>query len=147
MAEVEAEEGAESVDLPPERYAEMGAREQFVLTVTERGFGKRSSSYQYRISGRGGKGIVAMAVNDRNGRLVASFPVEDSDQIMLVTDAGRLIRCPIDDVRITGRKVQGVRIFRTDDDEKVVSVERIPEDANGAAENENGDEGENGDGE
>ncbi len=88
----------------------------------------------YRISGRGGKGITAMIVNDRNGRLVASFPVEESDQIMLVTDGGKLIRCPVDDVRIAGRSVQGVRIFKTDDDEKVVSVERIPEDGNGEAE-------------
>ena len=131
IADVDAEEGAEAVELTPERYAELGGREQFVLTVSERGFGKRSSSYEYRISGRGGKGITAMIVNDRNGRLVASFPVEDSDQIMLVTDGGKLIRCPVDDVRIAGRNVQGVRIFKTDDDEKVVSVERIPEDANG----------------
>jgi len=137
-AEVEAEEGEEAVDLSPERYAELGAREQFVLTVSERGFGKRSSSYEYRISGRGGKGITAMIVNERNGRLVASFPVEDSDQIMLVTDGGKLIRCPIDDVRIAGRNVQGVRIFRTDEDEKVVSVERIPEDGNGEAAAANG---------
>ena len=136
--EVEAEEGAEAVDLSPERYAELGAREQFVLTVSERGFGKRSSSYEYRISGRGGKGITAMIVNERNGRLVASFPVEDSDQIMLVTDGGKLIRCPVDDVRIAGRKVQGVRIFKTEDGEKVVSVERIPEDANGEPAGENG---------
>ena len=106
----------------------LAAHEQFVLTVSERGFGKRSSSYEYRISGRGGKGIVAMIVNERNGRLVASFPVEDSDQIMLVTDGGKLIRCPVDDVRIAGRNTQGVRIFKTEDDEKVVSVERIPED-------------------
>ena len=104
-----------------------------MLTVSERGFGKRSSSYEYRISGRGGKGITAMIVNERNGRLVASFPVEDSDQIMLVTDAGKLIRCPVDDVRIAGRNTQGVRIFKTEDDEKVVSVERIPEDGNGEA--------------
>ncbi len=131
--EVEAEEGAETIDLSPERYAELGGREQYVLTVSERGFGKRSSSYMYRISGRGGKGITAMIVNDRNGRLVASFPVEESDQIMLVTDGGKLIRCPVDDVRIAGRSVQGVRIFKTDDDEKVVSVERIPEDGNGEA--------------
>jgi DNA gyrase subunit A len=137
--EVEAEEGAETVDLSPERYAELGGREQYVLTVSERGFGKRSSSYMYRISGRGGKGITAMIVNDRNGRLVASFPVEDSDQIMLVTDGGKLIRCPVDDVRIAGRSVQGVRIFKTDDGEKVVSVERIPEDGNGEAIAENGD--------
>jgi DNA gyrase subunit A len=125
--EVVAEEGAEAVDLSPERYAELGGREQFILTLSERGFGKRSSSYDYRISGRGGKGIVAMMVNERNGRLVASFPVEDSDQIMLVTDGGKLIRVPVDDVRIAGRNTQGVRIFRTDDNEKVVSVERIPE--------------------
>jgi DNA gyrase subunit A len=139
--EAEAEEGAEAVDLSPERYAELGAREQFVLTVSERGFGKRSSSYDYRISGRGGKGITAMVVNERNGRLVASFPVEETDQIMLVTDGGKLIRCPVDDVRIAGRSVQGVRIFKTDDDEKVVSVERVPEDGNGetGAENGNGE--------
>ncbi len=88
-AEVEAEaEGAEAdVNLSPARYAELAAREQFVLTVSERGFGKRSSSYGYRTSGRGGKGITAMIVNERNGRLVASFPVEETDQIMLVTDA------------------------------------------------------------
>jgi DNA gyrase subunit A len=127
----EAEEGAEAVELTPERYAELGAREQFILTVSERGFGKRSSSYAYRISGRGGKGITAMVVNERNGRLVASFPVEETDQIMLVTDGGKLIRCPVDDVRIAARSVQGVRIFKTDDDERVVSVERIPEDGNG----------------
>jgi DNA gyrase subunit A len=133
-AEVEAEEGAEAVELTPERYAELGAREQFVLTVSERGFGKRSSSYAYRISGRGGKGITAMIVNERNGRLVASFPVEETDQIMLVTDRGKLIRCPVDDVRIAGRSVQGVRIFKTEDDEKVVSVERIPEESNGNGE-------------
>jgi DNA gyrase subunit A len=141
--ETEVEEDAETVDLSPDRYAELGAREQFVLTVSERGFGKRTSSYEYRISGRGGKGIVAMIVNDRNGRLNASFPIEETDQIMLVTDGGKLIRCPIDDVRIAGRNTQGVRIFKTEEDEKVVSVERIPEDANGngaAAEDGNGEE-------
>ena len=133
-------EGA--VELTPERYAELSAHEQFVLTVSERGFGKRSSSYEYRISGRGGKGITAMIVNERNGRLIASFPIEDSDQIMLVTDAGKLIRCPVDDVRIAGRNTQGVRIFKTDEAEKVVSVERIPEDGNGEVDNGNGDGGE-----
>ncbi|MDX2202011.1 MAG: DNA gyrase subunit A [Hyphomicrobiaceae bacterium] len=140
--EPEIEEGAESVDLSPERYAELGGKEQFVLTVSERGFGKRSSSYEYRISGRGGKGITAMIVNDRNGPLIASFPVEDSDQIMLVTDGGKLIRCPIDDVRIAGRNTQGVRIFRTDEGEKVVSVERIPEDSAEAGDNGAAPEGE-----
>jgi DNA gyrase subunit A len=124
--DAEAIEGA--MELTPERYAELGAREQFVLTVSERGFGKRTSSFEYRTSGRGGKGFVAMVVNDRNGKLVASFPIEESDQIMLVTDAGKLIRCPVDDVRIAGRNTQGVRIFKTDEAEKVVSVERIPDD-------------------
>ena len=80
------------------------------------------------MTGRGGKGIVAMVVNDRNGRLIASFPVEQSDQIMLVTDGGQLIRCPVDGIRVAGRGTQGVTIFDTADDEKVVSVERITDD-------------------
>jgi DNA gyrase subunit A len=137
--DMDAETAEAAVELTPERYAELSAHEQFVLTVSERGFGKRSSSYEYRISGRGGKGITAMIVNERNGRLIASFPIEDSDQIMLVTDAGKLIRCPVDDVRIAGRNTQGVRIFKTDEAEKVVSVERIPEDGNGVADNGNGE--------
>ncbi len=125
-ADEEAVEGI--TELTPERYAELGAREQFVLTVSERGYGKRTSSYAIRTSGRGGKGIVAMIVNERNGNLVGSFPVEDNDQIMLVTDGGKLIRCPVHDVRIAARSVQGVRIFKTDEAEKVVSVEHIPDD-------------------
>jgi DNA gyrase subunit A len=116
-----------AADLSAERFQQMAAAEQFVLTVSERGFGKRSSSYEYRTSGRGGKGIVAMVVNDRNGPLVASFPISESDQIMLVTDAGQLIRCPVHDIRIAGRNTQGVRIFKTDADERVVSVEWISE--------------------
>jgi DNA gyrase subunit A len=128
--DLEAEGVAEvsAAELGPERYAELSAQEQFVLTVSERGYGKRTSSYAYRISGRGGKGIAAMVVNDRNGPLVASFPVEEADQILLVTNGGKLIRCPVEGVRIAGRHTQGVRIFKTDEDEKVVSVERIPED-------------------
>ena len=126
----DAEEGSEgAVDLSPEKFAGMQAKEQFVLTVSEKGFGKRSSSYEYRTSGRGGKGIVAMVVNDRNGRLVASFAVAETDQIMLVTDGGQLIRCPVHDIRLAGRNTQGVRIFKTEEAEKVVSVERITEDA------------------
>ncbi|WP_439541816.1 DNA gyrase subunit A [Hyphomicrobium sp.] len=127
--EPDIEEGEDATaELSPERYAELSAKEQTVLTVSERGFGKRTSSYEYRTSGRGGKGIVAMVVNERNGNLRASFPVEGSDQIMLVTDGGQLIRCPINDVRIAGRNTQGVRIFKTDAEERVVSVERIPDD-------------------
>jgi DNA gyrase subunit A len=131
---VEVEADAETTDetsdapMPPERLAFLQAREQFVLTISENGYGKRTSSYEYRTTGRGGKGIVAMAVNERNGKLIVSFPVDDSDQIMLVTDGGQLIRCPVDGIRIAGRPTQGVTVFNTAADEKVVSVERIRDD-------------------
>ncbi len=133
------EESDAAVELTGERIAELAANEEFVLTVSERGFGKRSSSYEYRTSGRGGKGIVAMVVNDRNGPLIASFPILPTDQIMLVTDGGQLIRCPVHDVRIAGRNTQGVRIFKTDSTEKVVSVERISEVGGDESEGEAGD--------
>jgi DNA gyrase subunit A len=118
--------------LSQERYAAMSAAEQFILTISENGYGKRTSSHEYRITGRGGKGIVAMSVSKRNGPLVASFPVEDADQIMLVTNGGQVIRVPVDAgpdnrIRIVGRSSQGVTVFNTGDGEKVVSVERIVE--------------------
>lgn len=128
-ADSDAEESSASVQLSQDRYAVMSAAEQFVLTISENGYGKRSSSYEYRTTGRGGKGIVAMAVNNRNGKLVASFPVDESDQIMLVTDKGQLIRCPVEDIRVAGRSTQGVIVFDTADDEHVVSVEHITEEA------------------
>jgi len=114
-----------NLSLSQERYAEMSAQEQCILTISEKGYGKRTLSYEYRITGRGGKGITAMAVNNRNGLLVASFPVENADQIMLVTDGGQLIRVPVDGIRVVGRNSQGVTIFSTRDKEKVVSVEHI----------------------
>lgn len=133
--DVGAEEGAENGDalaeLPQERYAHLGASEQFVLTISENGYGKRTSAYEYRVSGRGGKGIIGMIVNERNGKLVASFPVEDTDQIMLVTDGGQMIRCPVDGISIVGRSTQGVRIFNTSEGEHVVSVRPISEEGNG----------------
>ncbi|UVO40224.1 DNA gyrase subunit A [Bradyrhizobium arachidis] len=128
-ADAEAEETSGSFQLAQERYAEMSAAEQVVLTVSVNGYGKRTSSYEYRTTGRGGKGIVAMSVNNRNGNLVASFPVEDADQIMLVTDKGQLIRCPVEGIRIAGRSTQGVIVFDTAEDEHVVSVEHITEEA------------------
>jgi len=137
----EAIESGDIADLTPARYGEMGAAEQYVLTVAERGFGKRTSSYEYRTSGRGGKGIIAMAVNERNGRLIASFPVEDTDQIMLVTNGGKLIRCPVEGISITGRSAQGVTIFRTDQDERVVSAELVNDDGNGNGSSNGGDAG------
>jgi DNA gyrase subunit A len=136
----DAEETTDAISLSQERYVELSLHEETILTVSANGYGKRSSSYEYRVAGRGGKGITAMAVNARNGDLVASFPVAHSDQIMLVTDGGQLIRCPVEDIRTAGRATQGVIVFRTASDERVVSVERIGEDesegeeANGAAE-------------
>ncbi len=125
------EEAGEAADasLSQERYVELSAREQVVLTLSQNGYGKRTSAYEVRVTGRGGKGIVAMAVNDRNGPLVASFPVDPTDQIMLVTDGGQLIRCPVQGIRVAGRGTQGVIVFDTAEHEKVVSVERITEEA------------------
>jgi DNA gyrase subunit A len=120
--ETSDEEEVVDAGLSQERYAAMGAAEQVILTVSSNGYGKRTSSFEYRITNRGGKGIVAMAVNERNGPLVASFPVEHSDQIMLVTDGGQLIRCPIGGIRKAGRSTQGVIVIDTADDEHVVSV-------------------------
>lgn len=124
----ETEEEGNGIDaLSPERYAEMMLAQQFVLTVNEHGYGKRSSSYEFRISGRGGKGIKATDQSklDEIGKLVAGFPVEPTDQIMLVSDGGQLIRVPVGQVRIVSRASKGVRIFNTAEGEKVVSVEHI----------------------
>jgi DNA gyrase subunit A len=120
------EEGStDTLKLSPERILELASGEQFILTVTEKGFGKRSSSYGYRTTGRGGMGVDSIIVNDRNGGVVGSFPVDPTDQIMLVTDGGQLIRCPVHDIRIAGRRTQGVTIFRVGEEEKVVAVSRI----------------------
>jgi DNA gyrase subunit A len=128
------EEADGAIELGETRYVVMSEAEQFVLTISEKGYGKRTSSYEYRTTGRGGKGITAMAVTEKNGRLVASFPVEETDQIMLVTDGGQLIRCPVDGIRIAGRSTQGVIVFSTAEGEKVASVERLSEEGE-----ENGD--------
>jgi DNA gyrase subunit A len=128
---VDAEEGAETtangIELGEQRYVELSAAEQFVLTVADRGYGKRTSSFEYRTTGRGGKGIVAMSLTPKTGRIVASFPVEESDQIMLVTDQGKLIRTSVSGIRIVGRSTQGVIVLDAAEDEKVVSVERLSE--------------------
>ena len=126
------EEGGSAAngEFSQQRYIEMSAAEQFILTVSENGYGKRTSSFEYRITRRGGKGIVAMVVNERNGKLVASFPVNPDDHVMLVTDAGKTIRMPVEGdkpIRIAGRSTQGVILFDTEEGEHVVSVERISE--------------------
>jgi DNA gyrase subunit A len=111
--------------LTPERIAELGAAEEFILTVSTEGFGKRTSAYEFRRTGRGGQGLLAQDLTRKGGRLAASFPVEEFDQILLVTDQGQLIRTPVSQVRIVGRNTSGVTIFRTAADEHVVSVERL----------------------
>ena len=114
-------------ELTPEEFSHLADNEQFILTVTERGFGKRSSAYEYRTTGRGGKGIANIESTERNGPVMASFPVASADQIMLVTDSGQLIRFAVGEVRIAGRRTQGVTLFRIEEDERVVSVAHLSE--------------------
>jgi len=121
----DAEDAGEEAALSPERYAELGAREQFVLAVSEQGFGKRTSSYEYRTMGRGAQGIVAMAMRVKNSAIVAAFPVEESDHLMLITNQGQTIRVPVAGISIQRRSAQGVVLFRLEEGERVVSVERI----------------------
>jgi DNA gyrase subunit A len=140
----DAEEATGAIELGEQRYVEMSEAEQFILTISEKGYGKRSSSYEYRITSRGGKGIAAMdiwegkkgaeTIREKTGYLVASFPVGDDDQLMLVTNGGQLIRTKVDGIRIAGRATQGVIVFDTADDERVVSVERLSDEGeeNGA---------------
>jgi DNA gyrase subunit A len=123
-----ADTGIELTVLTAEKYEEMREKEQFILSVTTTGYGKRSSSYEYRVTGRGGQGIANMEMSARNKEIVSSFPIEDDNQIMMVTDAGKLIRMPVEDIRIAGRKTQGVILFRTADDESVVSVTKLEAD-------------------
>jgi DNA gyrase subunit A len=125
-ADDDDEAGADDqVSLSVERIAELGGAEEFVLTVSTEGYGKRTSAYDYRRTGRGGQGLIAHDLTKRGGRLVASFPVEQADEILLVTDSGQLIRCPVGQIRIAGRNTSGVTIFRTAENEHVVSVERL----------------------
>jgi DNA gyrase subunit A len=142
-----ADEKAGEIVLSPERFAELEAAEEFVLTVTAGGYGKRTSSYEYRISGRGGLGITGVALTQRNGLAVsATFPVRDGDQLMLVTDAGRTIRMPVGQIRLAGRATQGVTLFRIEDDEHVAAafpvVEEEGEEGSDAAEAADDDGGE-----
>jgi len=123
----DGEEGGEEASLSPERIAELAAGEEFILTVSDIGFGKRSSSYDYRRTGRGGQGIVAIDLSKRGGKLIASFPIDATDGLLLVTSGGQLIRTNVTTVRIASRNTQGVTIFRTSEGQKVVSVERIVE--------------------
>ena len=115
--------------LNAEEYAKMAENEEFILTVTVTGYGKRSSSYEYRVTGRGGVGIANMEMSPRNKEVISSFPITEDNEVMMVTDGGKLIRMPIDDIRIAGRKTQGVILFRTAENENVVSVTKLDADA------------------
>ena len=139
------EEAGEETDLSEERYEWMREREEFVLTVSEFGYGKRSSSYDFRVTGRGGKGIRATDVSKIGeiGPLIAAFPVANEDQIMLVTNGGKVIRVPVDGIRIASRATKGVTIFNTAEGERVVSVERISEPQDDGGENDVGENGGN----
>ena len=120
---MEIEEGTSDVTLSPERFKELQDKEQFLLTATNGGFGKRTSSYEYRLTGRGGQGITNMSLTTNNGgAVVATFPVTDSHQVMLISNMGQMIRMPITGVRFTGRSAQGVTLFKVGEGEKVVSV-------------------------
>jgi len=123
--EVEDEAVSALAALSPERIAELGAAEEQILTVSTEGFGKRTSAYEFRRTGRGGQGLLAQDLSRRGGRLAASFPVEEHDEILLVTNQGQLIRTPVTQIRVVGRNSQGVIIFRTTEEEHVVSVERL----------------------
>lgn len=120
-------ENGNSVSIPDDVFNRMAEQEEFILTVTLKGYGKRTSAYEYRIAKRGGQGVTAIATNKRNGNVVAAFPVEEDDQAMMITDAGKLIRIPVHDIRIAGRATQGVTLFDTAEDEQVTSVAHLPQ--------------------
>jgi DNA gyrase subunit A len=155
----EAANGDSGIELSPERLGELAEAEQFILSVADDGYGKRTSAYEYRLTGRGGQGIGNLDLSRSGGRetgVVAAFPVAPGDQIMLVTDAGKLIRSPVEDIRIAGRTTRGVTLFRIDESERIVSVAHLPEDADaeevdadgeGPVDSESGGPGEPGPGE
>jgi DNA gyrase subunit A len=121
------EEAVAEAQLTPERYAQLGAAEETILTLSSEGIGKRTSAYDFRRTGRGGQGLLAQDLTRKGGRLVAAFPVEQGDELLLVTDSGQLIRVPVARIRVAARNTQGVIVFRTGENEHVVSVERLAE--------------------
>jgi DNA gyrase subunit A len=136
--EAAEENGAEEIVLEDSEFQDLKAHEQFVLSVANDGFGKRTSAYEYRVTGRGGKGIdnleLGRGAKKPRAEVVAAFPVSDGDQIVLISDGGQIIRSTVDEIRVTGRKSRGVTIFRVAEDEKVVSVAHIDDEEGGEAE-------------
>ena len=135
--ELEGEEILEETTkvLSEEEYKELEAKEQFILTITETGFGKRTSSYEYRITHRGGSGIANIKIADKTKSVVSSFPINENDNILMVTDGGKMIRLGINKIRIAGRQTMGVTLLKTAENEKVVSAAIVKD-----AEDENSDE-------
>jgi DNA gyrase subunit A len=141
-APADEDETVPDAQLSQERYNELDVRQEIILTMSTEGIGKRTSAYDFRRTGRGGQGLLAQDLTRKGGRLVAAFPVEDSDEILLVTDQGQLIRCPVAQIRIAARNTQGVIVFRTGKDEHVVGVERLAEAGAGDSDNGDGEGGE-----
>jgi len=112
------------------KKSEVIAKQKYILSITENGFGKRTSFYDYRVTNRGGKGIIGIVNSSRNGNVAASFPVDEGDEIILSTDKGKVIRCAVKEIRVAGRNTQGVRIFKVSGDEKVVSAIKIDDNFN-----------------
>ena len=110
-----------------DKKSEIIAKQKYILSITENGFGKRTSFYDYRVTNRGGKGIIGIDTSSRNGNVAASFPVNEGDEVILSTDKGKMIRCEVKGIRVAGRNTQGVRIFKVSDNEKVVSAITIEE--------------------
>jgi len=141
-APAEEDEIVPDAQLSQDRYNELDVRQEIILTMSTEGIGKRTSAYDFRRTGRGGQGLLAQDLTRKGGRLVAAFPVEDSDEILLVTDQGQLIRCPVAQIRIAARNTQGVIVFRTGKDEHVVGVERLAEAGASDTDNDDGETGE-----
>jgi DNA gyrase subunit A len=122
------------VELSKELIIDMAESEEFILTIAENGFGKRTSAYHYRITNRGGRGVVNMVLSDKTGSVVASMPADMNDELMLITNSGKLIRCKLETVRVTGRSTSGVILFKTEKGENVVSASLIAESSEDEAE-------------
>jgi DNA gyrase subunit A len=128
--------------ITPELYDELNKQEEVLLAITVNGYGKRTNAYEYRVTNRGGQGIINIETSSRNGEVIATFPITDDEQIMLVTNGGKLIRTPVTDIRIAGRNTQGVTLFKTSKGEQVVSVTALADDK---SEGENGEVDDNAD--
>ncbi|MDO9471949.1 MAG: DNA gyrase subunit A [Caulobacter sp.] len=145
VAPADDDEDVGEADLTPDRIIQLQAAEEFILTLSSEGIGKRTSAYDFRRTGRGGQGLLAQDLTRKGGRLVASFPVDQADEILLVTDQGQLIRCPVANIRVASRNTQGVIVFRTAEDEHVVSVERLEASAESGDEDDNDNDNDSGD--